>query len=139
MREATKLGLDFALFLIQKLGTSDVLVMSPSKAQIAMMTRLMTREYRDHLVKPRIQTIDASQGSEADAVIILMTRNNGSPGFLRSIRRVNVMTSRANHFQYFIGNWNWIASAVLQEQESHLQKTLLSYRDTISNFFMYPS
>jgi AAA domain-containing protein len=113
--------------------------MSPFKAQIAMMTRLMTREYRDHPVKPRIQTIDASQGSEADAVIILMTRNNGSPGFLRSIRRVNVMTSRAKHFQYFIGNWNWIASAILKEQGSHLQKTLFSYRDTISNFLMYPS
>ena len=84
LREA-KLGLDFALFFIQKLGISDVLVMSSFKAQVAMMTRLMTREYRDHLVKPRIQTIDVSQGSEADAVNVLMTRNNGSPGFLRSI------------------------------------------------------
>ena len=69
-----------------------------------------------------IQSVDASQGSEADCVIISCVRNNteGSIGFLADSRRVNVALSRAREVLVLVGshrffvhgkdeNWSFIA------------------------------
>ena len=67
-------------------------------------------------------SVDASQGSEADCVIVSCVRSNktGVIGFLEDTRRVNVALSRAKEVLYVVGdqkffmassdkNWKYVA------------------------------
>ncbi|GKZ22053.1 hypothetical protein AbraIFM66951_004909 [Aspergillus brasiliensis] len=76
--------------------------MSPYKAQ------LWEQKHPNTHINPRVQTVDASQGSEAEAAIVLITRNFASAGFLRLTKRTNLMLSRARLVQYVVGNWDWV-------------------------------
>ncbi|PLN75931.1 P-loop containing nucleoside triphosphate hydrolase protein [Aspergillus taichungensis] len=104
-REA-ELGVALARSLFDR-GARDILIMSPYKAQVALVKKVWEQKHPT-AGAPRIQTVDASQGSEAEAVIVLITRNFGSAGFLQSTKRTNVMLSRARIAQYVVGNWNWV-------------------------------
>ncbi|PWY66812.1 hypothetical protein BO94DRAFT_613549 [Aspergillus sclerotioniger CBS 115572] len=105
-REA-ELGIALARSLIDR-GFRDVLIISPYKAQVALVKKLWEQRYPNAMPIPRAQTVDASQGSEAPAVIVLITRNFGSAGFLQSTKRTNLMLSRARTAQYVVGNWAWV-------------------------------
>ncbi|EAW06696.1 uncharacterized protein ACLA_083910 [Aspergillus clavatus NRRL 1] len=76
--------------------------MSPYRAQVTLVKKIWQQRNPDAKVKPKAQTVDASQGSEAGAVVILITRNCGSAGSLRSPKRTKAMTTRARHFEYFV-------------------------------------
>lgn len=61
-------------------------------------------------------TVDSSQGSEADLVIVSLVRNNpqtGVPalGFLRDPRRMNVLLSRAKQQLVIVGSIEFLAEA----------------------------
>ncbi|OJJ72153.1 hypothetical protein ASPBRDRAFT_65819 [Aspergillus brasiliensis CBS 101740] len=105
-REA-ELGIALARRLIDR-GCRDVLIMSPYKAQVACVKKLWEQKHPFSHVTPRVQTSDASHGSEAEAVIVLITRDFASAGFLRSTKRTNLMLSRARIAQYVVGNWDWV-------------------------------
>ncbi|PKY05543.1 P-loop containing nucleoside triphosphate hydrolase protein [Aspergillus campestris IBT 28561] len=105
-REA-ELGVELARSLLDR-GARDILIISPYKAQVALVKKVWEQNH-PHTIAPRIQTVDASQGSEAEVVIVLITRNFGSAGCLQSTRRTNVMLSRARVAQYVVGNWDWVA------------------------------
>ncbi|KAL2872774.1 P-loop containing nucleoside triphosphate hydrolase protein [Aspergillus lucknowensis] len=84
-------------------GARDILIMSPYRAQVGLVQRVWEQMNSNREVRPRVQTVDASQGSEAEVVIVLITRNFGSAGFLTSSKRTNVMLSRACTAQYVVG------------------------------------
>jgi hypothetical protein len=61
-------------------------------------------------------TVDSSQGSEADLVIVSLVRNNpqtGIPalGFLRDSRRMNVLLSRARQQLVIVGSLEFLREA----------------------------
>lgn len=78
------------------IGVRDVLIVSPYRAQVSDTANIWSASYPHSECKPRIQTVDSSQGSEADVVILSLTRARGPPGLLRSTKRTNVMTTRAH-------------------------------------------
>ncbi|RWQ95940.1 hypothetical protein C8Q69DRAFT_224171 [Paecilomyces variotii] len=73
------------------IGVRDVLIVSPYRAQVSETANIWSASYPHSECKPRIQTVDSSQGSEADVVIVSLTRARGPPGLLRSTKRTNVM------------------------------------------------
>ena len=75
---------------------------------MVLVKKIWDQRYPQSRIRPRVQAVDASQGSEADGVIVLITRNTGGAGFLHSTKRTNVMLSRAKMAQYIVGNWNWV-------------------------------
>ena len=85
---------------------SDVLVVSPYGAQVALLRRLLvdaavTAQRPDQpphaLSAVEVATVDASQGREAEAVIVSLVRSNRrrAVGFLADARRLNVAMTRA--------------------------------------------
>ena len=51
-----------------------------------------------------IMTIDSSQGEEFPIVIISLVTTRGQPGFMGTLNRANVATSRQKEALYFVGN-----------------------------------
>ncbi|KAB8261871.1 P-loop containing nucleoside triphosphate hydrolase protein [Aspergillus pseudonomiae] len=102
-----EVGIALARSLVDR-GCQEILIMSPYRAQVALVKKLWEQRHPDAAPCPRVQTVDASQGSEAQVVIVLITRNSGSAGFLQSVKRTNVMLSRARTVQYVVGNWDWV-------------------------------
>ncbi|KAF9882896.1 hypothetical protein FE257_004910 [Aspergillus nanangensis] len=91
----------------QDRGSTNILIMSPYKAQVALVKRIWEQKHPD-IPASRVQTVDALQGSEVSSVIVLITRNFGAAGFLQSMKRTNVMLLRACIVQYVVGNWVWV-------------------------------
>jgi superfamily I DNA and/or RNA helicase len=123
--EEAKLRVALAYSLVAR-GGRDILIMSPYRAQVALVQRLWELRNPEVQTRPRIQTVDASQGSEADAVIVLITRNFGSAGFLQSSKRTNVMLSRARIAQYVVGNWILVGGRAFKDSGkfyTYLDKT----------------
>ncbi|KAE8392434.1 AAA domain-containing protein [Aspergillus alliaceus] len=71
--------------LARRIGS--ILIMAPYRAQVARFNRLWDQKVPEVKPRPRTQTVDASQGSEAEVIIVLITRNHGAPGFLHSTKR----------------------------------------------------
>ena len=84
----------------------DVGIISPYRAQVQYLRRLlMKREY----FKPfrrLINTVDGFQGQERDIIVISLVRSNdeGQIGFLRDLRRMNVAITRARMKLIILGN-----------------------------------
>lgn len=113
--QEAELGVPLARGLLDR-GVRDILVMSPYRAQVALVQRVWELRNPEVQTRPRIQTVDASQGSEADAVIVLITRNFGLAGFLQSSKRTNVMLSScARIAQYVVGNWILVGSRTFKD------------------------
>lgn len=51
-----------------------------------------------------VKTVDSFQGREADIIIISMVRTDGKAGFLKDVRRANVMLSRAKSRLFIVGD-----------------------------------
>ncbi|PWY79701.1 hypothetical protein BO70DRAFT_371752 [Aspergillus heteromorphus CBS 117.55] len=127
------LGLALAMQLIAS-GVKDVLIMSAYRAQVATASNLLASRWPNAPIVPRIQTVEASQGSEAAATIILVTRNMGAASVLRTSKRLNVMTSRARHFQYFVGSWDWVTGRELRQGARHLGDLFQLLEKNFPNF-----
>jgi DNA polymerase alpha-associated DNA helicase A len=74
--------------------------------QVAQINRLLIRE---KLYGVTVSTVDSSQGSEADLVIVSFVRSKGttqqdSIGFLSDDRRLNVALTRAKYQLVCVGN-----------------------------------
>ena len=51
-----------------------------------------------------MKSVDSFQGREADIVIVSLVRTDGKGGFLKDVRRANVMLSRAKRRMLLVGN-----------------------------------
>ena len=86
----------------------DVGVISPYRAQVQWLRRLISRD--DELRPLRrlitVNTVDGFQGQERDVIIISLVRANddGQIGFLSDLRRMNVAITRARMKLIIIGN-----------------------------------
>ena len=82
------------------------------QAQVSLIKRLL---YRRNLGNVLVSTVDSSQGSEADFVIISFVRSYGEAGkktvgFVADDRRLNVALTRAKHQMICVGNIERLAS-----------------------------
>ena len=74
-------------------------VIAPYRAQVARLREGLPAEVE-------VDTVDAFQGREKDAVLVSMTRSNaeGSLGFLKDLRRMNVALTRAKRHLFVVGD-----------------------------------
>lgn len=86
----------------------DFGIISPYKAQVRLIRKLlkMQRFFRGLKHQITVNSVDGFQGQERDVIIISMVRDNdqGTIGFLRDLRRMNVAITRARMKLIIIGN-----------------------------------
>lgn len=85
---------------LTKLKRSDILWITPYKAQLDHLTRNIKND------NVKIKTIDTVQGDEAENVIKSMGRHKGQ-GFINE-QRMNVALSRAREWTFVVGHLNVI-------------------------------
>lgn len=73
------------------------------RGQVALLKKKLAQKKMEGVL---VGTVDASQGCEADVVIISFVRSGVSAGFLTDNRRMNVSLTRAKHQLICIGNVN---------------------------------
>jgi ATP-dependent RNA/DNA helicase IGHMBP2 len=82
------------------LAASSLAVIAPYRAQVMLL--------RDRLPHSglEIDTVDAFQGREKEAVLLTLTRSNsqGDVGFLADLRRMNVAITRARRHLFAVGD-----------------------------------
>ncbi len=86
------------------LDPAELAVITPYAAQAARVRALLADEGVAGEVE--VDTIDAFQGREKDAVVLTMVRSNerGSVGFLKDLRRMNVAITRARRHLCVVGD-----------------------------------
>ncbi|MBO4907516.1 MAG: AAA family ATPase [Bacteroidaceae bacterium] len=86
----------------------DVGIISPYKAQVGMLRRMLRRDRKWRPLRSLISvnTVDGFQGQERDVIVISLVRSNeeGNIGFLRDLRRMNVAITRARMKLIIIGS-----------------------------------
>ena len=91
-----------------------VLVLAPYAAQVRELDR-RAREIREKLPALRLEvnTVDAAQGREADAVVFSAVRSNpkGRIGFVREVERANVALSRGRFLLTIVGDASFFDKA----------------------------
>lgn len=82
------------------LAPSELAVIAPYRAQVNVIRALLGRD------DVEVDTVDAFQGREKDAVLVSMTRANteGELGFLKDLRRMNVALTRARRHLFVVGD-----------------------------------
>jgi ATP-dependent RNA/DNA helicase IGHMBP2 len=92
------------------LDPAEVAVISPYAAQVALLRDLVAA--RGLAAGVEVDTIDAFQGREKDAVLVSTVRSNadGQIGFLRDLRRMNVAITRARRHLFVVGDAATLAS-----------------------------
>jgi superfamily I DNA and/or RNA helicase len=82
------------------LPASSLAIIAPYAAQVALL--------RERLEVPELEidTVDAFQGREKEAVLVSLTRSNGRQelGFLKDLRRINVALTRAKRHLFLVGD-----------------------------------
>jgi predicted DNA helicase len=78
----------------------ELALIAPYRAQVARLRP----GFEDSEVE--VDTVDAFQGREKDAVLISLTRSNpdGELGFLNDLRRINVALTRARRHLFIVGD-----------------------------------
>jgi superfamily I DNA and/or RNA helicase len=86
------------------LDPAELAVITPYAAQAARVRALLADEGVSGELE--VDTIDAFQGREKDAVVLTMVRSNarGSVGFLKDLRRMNVAITRARRHLCVVGD-----------------------------------
>lgn len=83
------------------LTPGELAVITPYRAQAALL-----RERLADVEDVEVDTIDAFQGREKDAVLLSLVRSNGegAMGFLADLRRMNVAITRARRHLFVVGD-----------------------------------
>ncbi|MCQ2294457.1 MAG: AAA domain-containing protein [Bacteroidales bacterium] len=86
----------------------DFGIISPYRAQVRLIRKLLKWQkfFRSLRRQISVNSVDGFQGQERDVIIISMVRDNeqGSIGFLRDLRRMNVAITRARMKLIILGN-----------------------------------
>lgn len=112
VEEAEAAAKQVKLLLISDLDPSDIGVIAAYRAQVREIEQQLQRLDMDGAVRVAVDTVDAFQGSEREAIIVSLVRSNrnGSSGFLtipdEGPRRLNVALTRGRKRLVIIGNWN---------------------------------
>ncbi len=83
------------------LSPRELAVITPYRAQAAYIRELLT-----DIAELEVDTVDAFQGREKDAVLLSMVRSNAEQqvGFLEDLRRMNVAMTRARRHLFVVGD-----------------------------------
>jgi predicted DNA helicase len=83
------------------LSPTELAVITPYRAQAALIRELLTEES-----EIEVDTVDAFQGREKEAVLLSLVRSNPeqSVGFLQDLRRMNVAITRAKRHLFVVGD-----------------------------------
>jgi ATP-dependent RNA/DNA helicase IGHMBP2 len=103
------------------LNPSELAVITPYRAQA-----LLLRESLSDLSEVEVDSIDAFQGREKDAVLLSLVRSNAeqSLGFLQDLRRMNVALTRARRHLFVVGDSATLSShAFYARLVEHVQST----------------
>lgn len=86
----------------------DFGIISPYRAQVRLIRKLLKWQkfFRSLRRQISVNSVDGFQGQERDVIIISMVRDNenGTIGFLRDLRRMNVAITRARMKLIILGN-----------------------------------
>ena len=86
----------------------DFGIITPYKAQARLIRRMIKMNYflKRHRRQITVNTVDGFQGQERDVIVISMVRDNGDGtiGFLRDLRRMNVAITRARMKLIIVGS-----------------------------------
>lgn len=86
----------------------DFGIISPYRAQVRLIRKLLKWQkfFRSLRQQITVNSVDGFQGQERDVIILSMVRDNdqGSIGFLRDLRRMNVAITRARMKLIVVGN-----------------------------------
>ena len=95
-------------------GTLHVLVLAPYSAQVSELGRRVRQE-RERLphLEVEVNTVDAAQGREADALVFSTVRSNPrfKMGFVRDLERANVALSRGKYLLTIVGDSSFFEQA----------------------------
>jgi ATP-dependent RNA/DNA helicase IGHMBP2 len=82
---------------------ADVAVITPYSAQVMLLRQQAAAR---GLPEVEIDTVDAFQGREKEAILVSLTRSNaeGELGFLTDLRRINVAITRARRHLFLTGD-----------------------------------
>ena len=87
---------------------TDFGIISPYRAQVRLIRRLLKWQkfFRSLRHQITVNSVDGFQGQERDVIVISMVRDNdqGTIGFLRDLRRMNVAITRARMKLIILGN-----------------------------------
>ncbi len=85
----------------------SVAVITPYRAQCRLLRKTLMH-HNENGLNLEIDTVDAFQGRQADAVFFSFVRNTGSAKFYGDARRLNVALSRAKNYLYLVGCTKYI-------------------------------
>ncbi|MBX7099045.1 MAG: DNA2/NAM7 family helicase [Myxococcaceae bacterium] len=83
------------------LSPTELAIISPYRAQAQRLAEALS-----DVPQVEVDTIDAFQGREKDAVLVSLVRSNGDQalGFLEDLRRMNVALTRARRHLFVVGD-----------------------------------
>lgn len=90
--------------LLQLTSGSSVLVLTFYAEQVSKLCEIISNHNSDVLDYVNVDTVDSSQGGEADVVVISCVRAAESAGFLDDNSRVNVALTRAKSRLFVVGD-----------------------------------
>ena len=110
----------------------EIAVISPYSAQVKLLTGMILGEKGDpgDLAALEIDSVDAFQGREKEAVIVSLVRSNreGELGFLTDTRRMNVAMTRAKRKLIMIGDSATLSNHVFFEDLLRYVESVNGYR-----------
>lgn len=112
IEEAEAVAKQVKLLSINGLNLNDIGVIAAYSAQVNEIKKQLRRLDIGGIHQVAVNTVDAFQGGEREAIIVSLVRSNhtGESGFLtipdEGPRRLNVALTRARKRLVVIGNWN---------------------------------
>jgi superfamily I DNA and/or RNA helicase len=107
-------------------------IISPYSAQVKLLLSLLQKDEwdADQGIGPEIDSIDAFQGREKEAIIVSLVRSNltGDIGFLGDTRRMNVALTRARRKLIVIGDSATIATLPFYQDFLRYIESIHAYR-----------
>ena len=107
-------------------------IISPYSAQVKLLLSLLQKDEwdADQGIGPEIDSIDAFQGREKEAIIVSLVRSNltGDIGFLADTRRMNVALTRARRKLIVIGDSATLAALPFYQDFLRYIESIQAYR-----------
>jgi superfamily I DNA and/or RNA helicase len=111
---------------------AEIAIISPYSAQVKLLTGMILGEKGEpgDLAALEIDSVDAFQGREKEAVIVSLVRSNreGQLGFLTDTRRMNVAMTRAKRKLIMIGDSATLSNHIFFEDLLRYVESVNGYR-----------
>jgi ATP-dependent RNA/DNA helicase IGHMBP2 len=112
--------------------SDEIAIISPYSAQVKLLTGMVLGEkgVPGDLTALEIDSVDAFQGREKEAVIVSLVRSNreGELGFLTDTRRMNVAMTRAKRKLIMIGDSATLSNHAFFEELLRYVESVNGYR-----------